>query len=130
MIERCPMKRNPLTKFLALGALVIGTMLVVPTQQDAEAHWRYRRHWGPAYYGGYTSYYAPSYGGYYYAAPSYYYTAPSYYYTPSYVYPSSYYYGGYGGYPAYGGYYGSYASPGLGYYRTGYRGGWGFSIGF
>ena len=122
------MKRNPLKKALVLGAIVLGTLLVAPTQ-DADAHWRRRGYWGPA--SGYSTWYVPTYGGYYYAAPRYYYTAPRYYYTPSYSYYPSYgYYGTYYGYPGYGYYGSSYYSPGFGYYRSGYRGGWGFSIGF
>jgi hypothetical protein len=127
-IGRCPMKRNPLKKALMLGAVVLGALLVAPSQ-DAEAHWR-RRGWGPGYYAGYSTWRAPVYGGYYYAAPSYYYTAPVY---SSYGwggYPTYGYGGyGYGGYPAYG-YGGGFYSPGFGYYRSGWRSGWGVSIGF
>lgn len=121
------MKRNPLKKLLALGAIIVGILLVAPPQQEAEAHWRRGYRWGGPYYGTryYSTWYAPTYGGYYYSAPRYYYTPPTYYYySPGY---SSYYYGGY---PSYG-YYGSYYyGPGVSYYRSGYRGGWGFSIGF
>src|SRR5690606_6364305 len=126
-IRRCSMKRNPLNKALLLGAIVLGMLFVAPTQQDAEARWRRGMYWGPGY--GYSTYYAPTYGGYYYSAPRYYYTPPVYY-APRYSYYPSYGYNYYGGYPSYGYYGRSYYSPGFSYYRSGYRGGLGFSIGF